>query len=56
MDFAPTDDQRLIIDTVRAFAEKELAPRYAYWDQQEEFPREQWRKMGDLGLFGREFV
>lgn len=52
MDFAPTDDQRLIIDTVRAFAEKELAPKYAYWDRAEEFPREQWRKMGNLGLFG----
>ena len=52
MDFAPNDEQRLIIDTVRAFAEKELAPKYAHWDRAEEFPREQWRKMGDLGLFG----
>lgn len=52
MDFALNEEQRLIVDMVRAFAANELAPKYAHWDRTGEFPREQWRKMGALGLFG----
>jgi cyclohexanecarboxyl-CoA dehydrogenase len=52
MDFSLSDDQQLIVDMVRQFAAKELRPKYTYWDRQEEFPREQWLKMGELGLLG----
>jgi cyclohexanecarboxyl-CoA dehydrogenase len=52
MDFSLSDDQRSIVDTVRNFAVKELLPKYTYWDRHDEFPREQWLKMGELGLLG----
>ncbi len=42
----------LLRETVRAFAEAEIAPRAAEIDQQNEFPMELWRKMGDLGVLG----
>ena len=38
--------------TVRAFANKEVAPIAAEIDKTDEFPRHLWPKMGDLGLHG----
>ena len=29
MDFTPSDEQRMLVDTVRAFVEKELTPHEA---------------------------
>ena len=52
MDFSFTEEQDLFRRTVRRFAEKELLPKYAYWDKSEEFPWEISRKMGELGLTG----
>jgi len=52
MDFSFTEEQDLFRRTVRQFAEKELLPKYAYWDKSEEFPWEISRKMGELGLTG----
>ena len=45
-------EQEELIRTLRVFARKELAPRYAHWDRTGEFPREIWRQMGELGLLG----
>ncbi len=42
----------MLRDTVRAFAEKELAPRAAEIDSANHFPDGMWRKLGDLGLLG----
>ncbi|GLY16425.1 acyl-CoA dehydrogenase [Kineosporia sp. NBRC 101677] len=39
-------------DSVRAFAEREVAPHVAGWDREHHFPVELVAKMGDLGLFG----
>ena len=38
--------------TVREFCERELAPHAREWDEREEFPRELFRRFGELGYFG----
>ena len=52
MDFEPDDEQRLIADTARAFAERELAPRASARDRSGEFPEKEMRALGALGLLG----
>ena len=39
-------------DSVRAFADNEIAPRAAEIDRSNQFPMELWRKMGDMVLLG----
>ena len=41
--------------TVKEFAEKEIAPFAEKWDEEEIFPREIFKKAGDLGLLGIRF-
>lgn len=52
MDFVLTQEQQDIRDMVRQFAQKEIAPRAAQIDEEDRFPREIVRKMGELGLLG----
>jgi cyclohexanecarboxyl-CoA dehydrogenase len=52
MDFAFSEEQQLLRRVVRDFAAAELAPRYRHWDRTGEFPRDLWRRMGELGLTG----
>ena len=40
MDFQLNDDQRAIQEAARAFAEAELAPHSAKWDEEKHFPVE----------------
>jgi isovaleryl-CoA dehydrogenase len=42
----------LLRETVRRFAQEELAPIAAQVDRDNQSPREIWRKLGDLGLLG----
>jgi alkylation response protein AidB-like acyl-CoA dehydrogenase len=55
MDFPLTDDQKMIRDALKKFADAELAPRAADWDRSGEFPLEQYRKCGELGFLGMGF-
>ncbi len=47
-----TEVQVQIRDTLRAFAQEELAPHAAAWDREHRFPREALRKLGELGALG----
>ncbi|MGA8260836.1 MAG: isovaleryl-CoA dehydrogenase [Arenicellales bacterium] len=42
----------MLREQVRGFAQKEIAPLAADIDRDNEFPRELWNKMGDMGLLG----
>src|SRR5579875_3873623 len=50
--FALGESVDLLRDSVRRFAEKEIAPIAAQVDRDNAFPRAMWRKLGDLGLLG----
>lgn len=52
MDFELNEEQRMVRDMVRDFAQKEIAPRAAVVDKTEEFPAENIRQMAELGLLG----
>jgi butyryl-CoA dehydrogenase len=52
MDFELNEEQKMVRDMVRDFAQKEVAPRAALVDKTEEFPEENIRQMGELGLLG----
>src|SRR5579871_2452030 len=52
MNFDLTDEQRLIQQTVRDFAQAEVAPRAAEMDRTHQFPYDLVARMADLGLLG----
>ncbi len=54
MDFELTEEQKSIRDLAREFAQKEIAPIAAKFDESGEFPIETVKKMGELGLMGIE--
>ncbi|MEO8443570.1 MAG: isovaleryl-CoA dehydrogenase [Gammaproteobacteria bacterium] len=52
LDAGLDDGARLLRDTVREFAAREIAPRAAAIDAANEFPNELWPRMGAIGLLG----
>lgn len=52
MDFELNENQRMIAQMVRDFAEKEIRPNLNQWDTDEHFPVDVMQKMGELGLLG----
>jgi butyryl-CoA dehydrogenase len=52
MDFELSDEQRMIRDTARDFAAREVAPKAAELDKSGRWPAEIVAKMGELGLMG----
>jgi alkylation response protein AidB-like acyl-CoA dehydrogenase len=52
MNFEYSENQNMIAQMVRDFAEKEIRPHVMKWDESQEFPRELFRKMGALGMMG----
>ncbi|MDQ0254182.1 alkylation response protein AidB-like acyl-CoA dehydrogenase [Evansella vedderi] len=55
MDFSFTKEQLMIRDMVKEFAEKEIAPLAEELDRTSQFPIENFKKMGELGLLGIPF-
>lgn len=52
MDFEFTQEQRILRDTIRNFADKEIRPKVADYYREERFPEEIVKKMAELGLTG----
>jgi alkylation response protein AidB-like acyl-CoA dehydrogenase len=52
MDFGLNENQQMITQMVRDFAEKEVKPYLNKWDAEEYFPIETMKKLGELGLLG----
>ena len=52
MDFALNDDQRAIQDAARAFAEDQLKPNSAEWDEHKTFPVDVMRSAAEMGFCG----
>ena len=52
MDFSLSEEQILIQNMVRSFAEEEIRPIAAEIDRTHRFPMENIKRMGELGLFG----
>ena len=52
LDFELGSDLEMLRDTVRDFAQNEIAPRATSVDETDQFPMDLWRKFGDLGVLG----
>lgn len=52
MDFRLTEEQRMIQRMAREFAEEQMMPFAAEWEERNEIPMELYRKMGELGILG----
>ena len=52
MDFAPTEQQTLIRDTARQFADSRLAPHSARWDEEKGLDRDVFQGFAELGFGG----
>lgn len=52
MNFDLNENQLMIQQMVRDFAEKEVRPNMNKWDDEEHFPVDVMKKLGDLGLLG----
>ena len=52
MNFELSDEQQLIRDTVRDFAEREIKPQARELDEKGEFSIELTKRIGEMGLFG----
>ncbi len=52
LDFDLGETADMIRDSVRSFSDDKIAPRAAQIDESNEFPRDLWPQMGELGLLG----
>jgi hypothetical protein len=52
MDFELSEEQRAILETARAFAQAEMAPHSARWDEEKHFPVDVLKRAAALGFGG----
>jgi alkylation response protein AidB-like acyl-CoA dehydrogenase len=45
-------ERKAILSTLREFCDAEVRPHALAWDEKQEFPRDVFRKLGDLGFLG----
>ena len=52
MDFNLTENQLMIAETVKKFGEAHIKPDMMKWDEEQIFPVDVFKKLGELGLMG----
>lgn len=52
MNFAPAEEQQMVRDMMRRFAETEIKPIAAELDRTHRHPEEICRKLGEMGIMG----
>jgi alkylation response protein AidB-like acyl-CoA dehydrogenase len=52
LDFATTETQQMIADTLQKFGKEHIRPQMMEWDESQKFPVEVFKKLGDLGFMG----
>lgn len=52
MNFEYNENQKMIAQTIRDFAEREIRPNLMKWDEEQIFPKDLFHKMGELGFLG----
>ncbi len=52
MNFETTENQKLIAQSVKDFAEKNIRPYVMEWDEKQEAPKELFHKLGEQGFLG----
>ena len=50
--FLPDENQQMVAQVARDFAEKHIKPYVMEWDESQTFPVETFKKLGELGLMG----
>ena len=52
MDFTYNENQTMIADMIRSFGEQHISPFVKEWDENQTFPVDVFKKLGELGLMG----
>lgn len=52
MNFYLSDNQKMVAESARNFAEQHIRPYVMEWDEEQYFPVELFRKMGEMGFMG----
>jgi alkylation response protein AidB-like acyl-CoA dehydrogenase len=52
MNFQPNENLQMIAEMARDFAEREIRPYVMEWDESQHFPKELFKKLGELGMTG----
>lgn len=55
INFTMSENQRMVRDLARDFAEKEIKPYVMKYDESQEFPKEIFQKLGEVGFLGAIF-
>jgi alkylation response protein AidB-like acyl-CoA dehydrogenase len=52
MDFQDNETSQQIVQMIREFGKKHIQPYFMEWDEQQQFPRELFHALGELGFMG----
>ena len=52
MDFSQNETQKMIAQSIRDFAEKEIRPNIMLWDEAQTFPVQLFKDLGAMGFMG----